>query len=192
MKTVPLFIPLLLCLYACKQKQPVQSPPVYENDTVHFFPVKDFIQSQIREVDSIPYFLYAITEKEGKRDSAALSREAFNQATAVFTRYDINDPAVKKFYSEAVFNDESTRSYTIHYATGNRELPVQSMDILLSQDDQHVKRIFITLLQNKGDSTVFSRLGWKTGESCTIVSSTPGNAGKGSTAETTFVWNKKN
>jgi hypothetical protein len=191
MKPAFLLLGLLLCLAACRQKQQAQSPPVYRNDTIPFFPVKDFLESQVRKVDSIPYFLYAITEKEGQKDSAAVSREAFRQAMAAFLQYDISAPAVKKYYNESVFNDESTHSYTLHYATGNKALPVQTVDVLLSQDDQHVKRVFMTWVQNSGDSTVFNRLSWKTDASCTLVSSL-GRGNKESVTETTWVWNKKN
>lgn len=188
MKPIYFIAVLLLSAAACHPRTAPQ-PDTYNNDSVQFFPVRDYLIEQVKAVDSVPYFIYHITQTNGSRDSAAINREQFNQAVAVFTQYDITDSSVKKYYKESVFSDESTHSYTLHYATNNTSLPVQSIDVLLKPEDQHVKRIFITTIQNRNDTTILTRLGWKANESCSINTSIS-HAGKEQQTQTTIVWNE--
>ncbi|RFM26591.1 hypothetical protein DXN05_18620 [Deminuibacter soli] len=179
-----------LLVSACKQHA-APPPNTYNNDTVAFFPVQDYLRAQIKSIDSVPYFMYRLTVTDDKKDSATITREQFNEATQVFTRFNIAEPAIKKYYSESVFGDQSTNSYTISYTTNNKDLPVQRIDVLLKPEDQKVKRIFITTMENRNDSSIVTRLGWKQNESCTINTSIS-HKGKNSNTQTTLVWNGQN
>lgn len=181
---------LLVTITACRQHA-APPPTTYANDSITFFPVQDYLAAQIKEVDSVPYFIYCLRQSSAGKDSTVLNREAFDKATLLFTRYNISDTAVKKYYKESVFGDESTNSNTLHYATENKDLPVQSIDVLLKPDDQKVKRIFITTIENRNDSTIVTRLGWKQHESCSISTSISHN-GKTSDSQSTIVWNGQN
>ncbi len=76
---------------------------------------------------------------------------------------DISDGAMKKKYKESAFDDASTGSLTLDYSTQDSAMYIQSIDLLLAEDDQHVKRVFMSTFERGGDSSVVSKLGWKPG-----------------------------
>jgi hypothetical protein len=175
---------------ACKEhKQQQATVPVYDNDSISFYPVKNFLQSQINEVSSTPYFIYQTTVENGHKDSIPLNKQAFLAATSIFTAYSFEDTAVKKFYKEEAFGDQSTQSVTLNYTTRNTALPVQSATVLLHPETNKVKRIMLEIVENNGDSTVIRKLGWKANESCSIITLTEKKGQPEHTRQTMLVWN---
>lgn len=154
----------VLLVIGCKQNADVAQTKETITDTIHFFPVADYIFQQINSADTAA-FLYRITVREHKKDSVAISKQTFDSLAKNFIASDITDSAVKKFYKENVFQDESTDSYTISYTCVNDSLPLQNVEVLLSRQDEQVKRIFMNVQQRTQDSTVIKKMGWKTNNS---------------------------
>lgn len=177
---------------ACKSKKPASQIPTYQNDSVVFYPYKSFLETQIKQVSTTPYFIYQIRTEENKRDSTLVTPEQFLAITSIFTRYSIEDTAVKRFYKEIAFNDESTHSITMSYSTHNNELPVQQVDVLLDQETQKIKRIFLTVVQQAGDSTTTYKLSWKSNASCTIAQTVSIAGGNEHSVQSAVVWNDAN
>ena len=195
MKMVRTLVPVcmgmsLIVALACNS--PAKQPgtiPEYNNDTVKFYPAQQFLRSQIVATSTTPYYIYKITERDGKRDSVALNRQQFLAETAIFTSFSFEDQAVKKYYKETVFEDGSTNSITLDYSTRNPDLPVQSAVVLLDPETQQVKRVMLEVAQVTGDSVVTSKLGWKANESCTIVTLIEKKGVSVSSQSARIVWN---
>lgn len=180
----------LIVAIACNSpaRQP-EAIPVYNNDSIKFYPVQQFLSTQIRETSATPFYIYQIREQDGKRDSLTVSRQEFLAATAIFTQFSFEDSTIKKYYKESAFNDQSTNSITLDYTTRNTQLPVQSASVLLDPETQQVKRVMMEVFESAGDSTITYRLGWKTNESCTIVKLVQKEGSPASAQSAQIVWN---
>lgn len=161
----------------------------YDNDSITFYPLRDFLQAQINDVSKTPYFIYQLTTRQQQRDSSVITSQQFAAITGIFTRYVIDSPSIKKYYKEDAFNDASTNSITISYTTRNKTLPVQQIDILLDPATQKVKRAFLRIVENKQDTTFNYRLGWKTDNSCSIATTIQPAKGNELSSQSTVVWN---
>lgn len=157
--TFLLLYPLLY--YACKQNESnTLTNDTGKNDTTHFFQVTQYIQSQIAEVNKTPYFIYKIDITDGKKDSTAINTSVFNRISAQFLKPDINDKDLKKYYTESIFYDQTTKSFTISYTTNDKQLEIQNIEVLLQEDGQTVKRLFIRKFLNYTDSSAIEQLSW--------------------------------
>jgi hypothetical protein len=160
-----LFI-LMFVLFSCKNKQEQKaaaSPASAATaDTTKFFDVKGFIEGEIKDVTTTPYFLYTITTRDDKkRDSAHLTTTEFVRLAQEFLAQDITQSELKPSYKEDVFRDLSTKSITFSYSTRNKDLNVQNIDVLLDEESNKVKFIFIRSQKITKDSTVITQFNWK-------------------------------
>ena len=183
---------LALMGWGCKQK-PAETAGKEDlsKDTISFFQVDEYIKSQIREVNKTPYFIYRIQVINGTKDSLAINTNDFNRLAIPFLQTAINEPGVKKNYTENVFHDQTTQSYTLSYTTSNKALPVQSVDVLLNEDAQTVKRIFIRKFFSYDDSSAIEQLSWKPGIQFQVNRLVQTNDNKEISRELTVVWNGK-
>jgi len=191
MKKVYFFILILYLLYACRPNESRTITSEATNDTTHFFEIVRYIKTQISEVNKTPYFIYKIDITDGKKDSTTINTSVFNQISERFLRPNINDVDLKKHYTENIFHDQTTKSFTISYTATDKELEIQSIEVLLQEDGQTVKRLFIRKFFNYKDSSAIEQLSWKPGESFQInrLVQKPGN--KENSYLTNVVWNEK-
>jgi len=99
---------------------------------------------------------------------------------------------IKKYYKESIFNDISTGSNTFTYTSVNKNLPLQTIDILLDTSSDIVKRVFITKSFVKGDSAITEKLGWKTDRSFTITRLLQLPGKKETTQQINVLWSRNN
>jgi len=180
-----------LLMVSCTNNTVKVKDKVNNNDTVKFFQVTQYLQGQVKEVNATPYFIYKIEINNNKQDSTPINTAIFNQLSQQFLKPDINDPELKPQYRESIFEDQTTKSFTISYATTNKALELQNIEILLDEDGQTVKRLFLRKFYNYSDSSAIEQLSWKPGESFQVNRSVqkPGNSE--STRQLLVVWNKK-
>ena len=191
MKKVYFFILILYLLYACRPNESRTITSEATNDTTHFFEVVQYIKTQISEVNKTPYFIYKIDIAGGKKDSSAINTSVFNQISERFLRPDINDEDHEKYYTENIFHDQTTKSFTISYTATDKELEIQNIEVLLQEDGQTVKRLFIRKFFNYKDSSAIEQLSWKPGESFQINRLVQKPDNKENSYLTNVVWNEK-
>lgn len=191
MKKVYFFIFILYLLHACRSNESRTNTSRTTNDTTHFFDVAQYINTEISEVNKTPYFIYKTVITNGKKDSSTINTSVFNQISAQFLKPNILDENLKKHYTENIFHDQTTMSFAISYTATDKELEIQNIEVLLQEDGQTVKRLFIRKFLNYADSSAIEQLSWKPGESFQInrLVQKPGN--KESSYQTNVVWNEK-
>ncbi len=195
-KTVSVFILISLSCLFCLSCHRNGSNPGNANDvtttkdTTHFFQVNQYLQGQIKQVSSTPFFIYKLDIINGKKDSSAITTAIFNQISQQFLKPDINDEKLKPNYKESIFEDQTTKSFTISYSTTNKELEVQNIEILLDEDGQTVKRLFIRKFFNYTDSSAIEQLSWKPGERFQVNRSVQKPDNSEASYQTTVVWNQ--
>jgi hypothetical protein len=166
MKILPAFILLIvLVISACNTQRPKTAVAIAAADTSKFYPLRSFFKEQIEYVDLRNFLIYRITVKDGKKDSATLTKDAFIAMAGVFLQHDISDPKIKALYKETVFHDLSTGSITLNYTPTDSKAEVQNVDILLDDETNIVKRVFIRSVYTKGDTTITEQCNWKANKS---------------------------
>lgn len=191
MKKVLSFLILIFSIIGCKQKGSSSKPIAQTQDSTHFFQIPQYIQQQIEDVKKTPYYIYKIDIKNGIKDSVPINTPLFEELARQFLNTDINTSNLKKYYIENVFHDQTIKTFTISYTTPNKELEIQNMDILLQEDGQTVKRIFIRKFFNYPDSSVIEQLSWKAAENFQINRLVQAKDKKENSRQTIVVWNEK-
>ena len=161
-------------------------------DTSKFYPINDFIKSQIEFVDLRSFYIYQKNDLNGIKDSIALTKESFKKIAAIFLEKDISSADKKQHYTETVFHDLSTKSYTLNYRAKDIAEAIQNIDVLLDENTNQVKRIFIRSEFQHNDTRVVEQCNWKADKSFQInrFSKTPAGF---KLNEFTYVnWNDQN
>lgn len=185
-----LFLFIFSCIIlSCTNNSSSNQIKKFENDSIQFFQVSNFIQSQLDEIKKTPFFIYKKTINNGNEDSTVISSNELIEIANPFLNSDISN-AQKKYYKESAFEDLTTKSITFNYSTSNPNLAIQNIDVLLHQETQKCKRIFIKKFFQSGDTTFNQQLNWKSNESFQIISnfSTSKNS-KEQLQQTLVVWN---
>jgi hypothetical protein len=187
------FIILYACfgLAGCNSNKKQQSDKAQAEESTVYYPINDYIRKQIKQVDSIPYYVYRVLLVNGKKDSTTISRPVFDSLTQQFILPELEEGALRKNFTESVYVDESTNSVTLTYTPKDSNTVVQNAMVLLDTSSQNVKWAFINILQNKGDSTIIQKMGWKGGESCYLNRSVSYADGKRNDMQLNIVWNEK-
>lgn len=151
----------VLCMMACRNHSANAGRQVPVADTARFYPLSDFFKSQLQYAKTVSTPIYRITVKDGKKDSVVLTEEQFNALAAVFLDRNISSPAIKVLYKESVFHDLGTKSYTLNYSPVDKNAVIQGIDVLLDEETNNVKRVFIRSKFYKGDTSIMEQCNWK-------------------------------
>jgi len=159
---------ILIGISSCKSNT-APAPVETAIDTVKFLPVNDFILSDIKDVQNIPYFIYKIRTINKKKDSTNFSTADFVKFAAPFLQYDICKQPLKGQLREATFHDNTTKSNTFIYSPLKVDLPLRNVTVLLDEKTDLPKNIFIQISKQVKDTTVIERLQWKVRKSFRIT-----------------------
>jgi len=191
MKNCSFLLLFIILFINCRQKNKQQQLNSQSTDTSNFFPVNDFIISDVKDVEQTPYYIYKITVRENnKRDSSSITKEEYNALANQFLEKNISTTALKPFYKEATFHDLSTKSFTITYTATDPELYVKDVSILLDDETNKLKRVFIHCLKDNGDSTIIEQYSWKAGKSFQINKSVSRKDGTQREEQKSVVWHE--
>jgi hypothetical protein len=130
-------------------------------DSTQFFTTGLFFEEQVNQVILLRKPIYVYRTMNGMKDSAVLDSMQFIQLAQEFITKDISNARDKKNYRETVFQDAGTNSYTLNYTAVNREVRVQGVDILLDEQSNQVKRIFIRSFTQRGDTSIQEQHNWR-------------------------------
>ena len=120
------------------------------------------------DVDLRAYTIYMIKELNGKKDSVALDKDAFKAMAVQFLNKDVSSVEMHNKYTESVFHDLSTKSYTLNYRPKSVDEPIQNIDILLDENTNIIKRVFIRIETMRKDTSVIEQWNWKADKSFQI------------------------
>jgi hypothetical protein len=157
------FFPVLFVLViACKSKEAEGT-----SDASGFFPVRSYLQSQVRHVDTSLYSIMKISKAQGRADTAYLRREDFKAAAQDFLSLpDVASKELRKKYAETKLYDEDLKKVVITYLPKDKEDYVQIIreDVLIepgtSGGNDQVATVYIETVEGNGDSTVQKKMTW--------------------------------
>ena len=159
-------------------------------DSSKFYPLAEFIQEQIAYVDLREFEIYQKHSDTNKTDSSIISKDQFKQLANTFISLDISKLNQPELYTETIFQDLSTASYTMNYKANQPSSLVKSMDILLDEQTKLAKRVFIVSERQSADSSIMERHSWTTNKQFQITRTV--ETAKGRSNETiTVYWIRK-
>jgi len=148
------------------------TPPASQTDSLSradsglekkaFFPVADYLEAEIRSVDSLPLALKMFTTRNGHTDSVFLKVPEFNQLALQFVPRQLADSFEKNF-TETSFQDKATRSITFTYSPVNADNGLQRVDVLTvpGTRSMRVKSIYLEQSRKAGDSVILQKMFWR-------------------------------
>jgi hypothetical protein len=171
-----------LSLSACHDKARTDgaagsTDPLTKDSTANvFFPVGDYLETEILRVDSTPVAIVKYTVEKGRKDSVFISPAEFNALARQFLSPEFGNGSFQKDFQESSFMDKATRSVTFTYSTQNRSLPLQRVDVLAipspNRSSNQVKSIYIERTDGSGDTLTLRKMYWKAGQNFQILTRT--------------------
>ena len=158
---ITLFIALLV---SCKTKNEtaIVTPVSDSTSNEPFYPISQYIESQINYVDSTPLAIEKQTFVNNHRtDSVIIDRQTFRQLATDFMQPDLNMPLVKPLFKETKFHDLTINTLTFSYNTTDPNQAIQQRDILLDPNTQKVKTVLFRKVEQHGDTTITENGLWK-------------------------------
>jgi hypothetical protein len=181
----------LLVAGACNSKNPDYTPPVPEKKEVVLIPVTDFIRAQLNAVDSLPYGIFKVDTKDGKKDSSLLTKQDFRKmAEAEFLLPDFNAPASKDKYSEDGIFDSTVLKGSYTYTALDNSLEIRKVIVHVDPaKGDKITDIYMEKSGRSGDTSYLKRLTWYTDRSFQVVKlMQTGN--QELTSVTKIIWNE--
>lgn len=142
------------------------------NPDVDFFPVADYVKSQVHMADSLQLPIIKITIVGKDSVPSSIKADEFGKIAAEFYTPDISDVSIKRQYTETAFADQSIPSVTFTYTTKNPSLEVQRLDVLIKPDpvqNDKVRNLYVEKYFEKGDTTFTKKLFWQANKNCQII-----------------------
>ncbi len=183
-------VSFLLCCFivACNGK-PIKTKTLPIIDTAGFYPIADFIFSQIRYVDLRDFTIQKKTGTAFFSDSSKISKDDFLELTKPILAKIQNWNQTKHLYKESIFQDLGIASYTINYTSISPTMPIQNIDILLSEQTNILKRLFIKEKINRNDTTIITQYNWVADRSFQINQSTKAGNSYNAESKLEIKWN---
>jgi hypothetical protein len=139
-----------------------------------FFPVGDYLRTEILHVDSLPVAITRFTVEEGRKDSAFISPPEFNKLAATFLLPEFGNGSFEKNYQESSFVDKTTRGATFTYSSADRTLPLKRVDVVTApgRTSNQVRSIYLEKSFTAGDTAILQKMFWKAGRNFQIITQT--------------------
>jgi hypothetical protein len=128
-----------------------------------FFPVIDYLEAEIRAVDSAPVAKKKFTIRNGRTDSVFLELPEFNRLALQFVPEELTDSGFEKNFSETSFEDKATRSVTFTYSPTRPNTEVQRVDVLTVPGlrSMEVRSVYLEKVRRSGDSVILQKMYWR-------------------------------
>jgi hypothetical protein len=172
MRIILLVFAAMSFLYSCsgnKESKPEQPITTQKQDTLPYFDVADMILKDLMTIEASSNTFYQLTQTMGKRDSTTIDKSQVVKLASPFIELKLNNPAIKKSYTETPFYDSLTRSFVLIYKTDKAELPTKSVTLMLTDPQQEFKRADFMRYYKRNDSTFEERLSYTAGKQFQIV-----------------------
>jgi len=138
-----------------------------------YFPVLDYLKSEIRDVDSLPVGIMKYTTQNGITDSTYIKLDEFHQLAQEFMPQALSKETFENEFSESSFFDNTTQYSSFLYSANNKNLPLKRVDVLVKPEGviyNKVMSIYLEKIIEKTDTSMKQKLYWKAGKNFQINS----------------------
>jgi hypothetical protein len=191
--TVSFVAVLLFC--ACKNhQQPAATPDSTsrtDSNTNKYFPVADFLQAEIRGIDTSVLAILSVRTIRKRTDSAFLTPSEFNKVAAAFLPPDLDPDSLEINYTESSFADKTTGYVTLTYSPKDKSRSLQRLDVLVAQGDNganRVKSIYMERTGEESDTPVLKKMYWQAGHNLQVITTLQPKGHPAETRQQKVVW----
>jgi hypothetical protein len=187
-----LILTLMYCTTACHEAPSKQDPPA-KDEKKNFFPVADYMRSEISAVDSLPLAIYRYRIHGGKTDSSLIRQDEFDRLAGEFLPKELDSARFAQDFTESSFIDQTTNAVTLTYAAKSDESPLGRVDILAANDPalNHIKSVYMEKREVQGDTTLVKKMYWKAGRFFQITTVSQVADQPSSTSQLKVVWDNR-
>lgn len=157
-----------------------------------YFPVLDYIKSEIRYVDSLPVGIMKYTTENGITDSAYIKTEEFHELSREFLPDALTKKTFENEFLENSFFDNTTQYSSFLYTSINENIQLRRVDVLVKAENviyNKVNSIYLEKWIEKTDTSVMQKLLWKAGRNFQINTEIHTGNNKVSSKQVKVVWN---
>jgi hypothetical protein len=156
----------------------------------NYFPVADYLQTEIMSVDSTPAAIVRFRTSGHKTDSAFISPPEFDKLASQFLPPEISDSSLEKNFTESSFADKTTGSITFSYTPIDKNNALRRVDVQTVQGSraQEVKNIYMEIRRVTGDSVVLQKMLWAAKRKFQIVALTSVKGSEQQERQLRVVW----
>ncbi|MBN8855582.1 MAG: hypothetical protein BGO55_28225 [Sphingobacteriales bacterium 50-39] len=190
--TVLLF--LILLAVACKNHQQPTAGNIPKTDSVttQYFPIADFLQSEIRNIDTSVLAILSTRTVHQRTDSTFLTANEFNRAAAVFLTPELNPDSLERNYTESSFLDKTTGNFTFSYSPRNKAQALARIDVVARQANDganRVKSIYMERAGEESDTPAIKKMYWQAGHGFQVITILHPKGRPVETRQLKVVWN---
>jgi hypothetical protein len=180
-------------LAACKNQKEANSAPPGAGKK-NYFPVADFLRSEIHYVDSLPLGILKCKVKNNHSDSSFINPDEFNQLAEEFIPPVLTSAAFENDYEESSFIDQTTQSVAFTYATKNKNQELQRIDVLAKSNEgnNQVLSIYLEKMSEKNNEQVRQKMYWKARKSFLIVTTRRSPGQPPVVSQLKVIWDRSN
>src|ERR1700712_5628738 len=130
MKYIVFAITIALAISSCNNVPKTDDNSTKAADSIvaiaqaDFFPIPDYIGGQLKIIDSLKLPVSKSVTINNVSKLSESSLQELRELAQGFRQPDINDPGVKKQYTETSIADQSTPSVTLIFTTKDTSLPI--------------------------------------------------------------------
>ena len=158
-----LVLPLILLL-ACNS-----SEETHDNKDVSFFPIAGNINAELKELDSLPIGIIKYVQTGQVQDTIIASKKEVHDVATEMIDPDISSEALKKYFVETVFYDKTSNSLTMSYTTTSDKPVIRKIDVIISQETDKLRSIYVERLEKHGDTVINKRMVWTPGKNVQVI-----------------------
>lgn len=134
-----------LFFYSC---QSAETNPQLKSatDTIKFFPVTSFLQTQLIAIDSLPVTIMYVVTENSKSDTSWIKKNQRDSILKTFLVEEIKQDNLTDFFKESTFKDETINAITLTYDAFGKipdSIHIRHWDVYIDPDKGKVKKIYI-------------------------------------------------
>jgi hypothetical protein len=137
-----------------------------------YFPVADVLESEIRQIDTMPVAIRKYIIRNGHTDSAFIKPAEFHLLAMQFVVPEFRNGQFEKDFTETSFIDNATHAATFTYSTANKDLALQRVDVIaVPRGTVHqLKSVYLERSRVSGDSSILDKMFWRVGRQLQVIS----------------------
>lgn len=190
-RTVFLFITVLAVACKNQEQHPATIVPKTDTATNKYFPIADFLQSEIRNIDTSVLAILSCKTAGQRTDSNFLTANEFNKVARVFLAPELDPDSLERNYTESSFSDKTTGYLTFNYSPKDKGQPLQRIDVIVAQSNNgvnKVKSIYMERIGEESDTPVIKKMYWQAGHNFQVITTLQPKGHAAETRQLKVVW----